>query len=49
VRLQYNPPGGTLGHAVAWLFGQEPSQTIREDLGRFKELMEIGEIPSTGK
>jgi uncharacterized membrane protein len=42
VRLQYNPPGGKLGSAVAWLFGREPSQTIQEDLCRFKQLMERG-------
>ena len=30
---------------VAQLFGREPSQTIREDLRRFKQLLEAGEIP----
>jgi uncharacterized membrane protein len=45
VRLQYDPPGGKFGSGVAWLFGREPSQTIREDLCRFKQLMETGEIP----
>ena len=40
VRLQYNPPGGKVGSAVAWLFGREPSRTIRDDLRRFKRLME---------
>lgn len=47
VRLQYEPPGGKLGSAIAWMFGEEPSQTIREDLRRFKRLMEAGEIPTT--
>jgi uncharacterized membrane protein len=47
VHLQYNPPGGRLGAAVAWMFGEEPNQTIREDLRRFKQLMEAGEIPTT--
>ena len=42
VHLQYNPPGGRAGAAVARIFGEEPSRTIREDLGRFKELMEAG-------
>jgi len=46
VRLQYNPPAGKLGAAIAWMFGEEPSQTIREDLRRFKQLMESGEIPT---
>jgi len=29
------------------LFGEEPEQQIREDLRRFKELMEAGEIATT--
>ncbi|MGE0446239.1 MAG: SRPBCC family protein [Vicinamibacterales bacterium] len=47
VHLQYNPPGGRLGAAVARLFGEEPNQTIREDLRRFKRLIETGEVPTT--
>jgi uncharacterized membrane protein len=47
VHLQYNPPGGKLGAAVAKIFGEEPNQTIREDLRRLKQLMEAGEIPTT--
>ena len=31
---------------VPW-FPDEPSQTIREDLRRFKALMETGEVPTT--
>jgi uncharacterized membrane protein len=42
VHLQYNPPAGKLGAAVARLFGEEPSIQIREDLQRFKQLMETG-------
>ena len=42
VSLQYNPPAGKLGAAVASLFGQNPKKQIREDLRRFKELMETG-------
>lgn len=44
VHLQYNPPAGKLGAGVAWLFGEEPSIQVREDLRRFKQLMETGEI-----
>jgi uncharacterized membrane protein len=47
VKLQYDPPAGKVGSAVAWLFGDEPSQVIREGLRRFKQLMETGEIPTT--
>ena len=32
---------------IAWLLGEDPSQTIREDLRRFKALMETGEVPTT--
>jgi uncharacterized membrane protein len=46
VRLQYEPPAGKVGATVAWLLGHEPSQTIREDLRRFKQLMETGEVPT---
>jgi len=47
VHLQYNPPAGRLGAAVAWLFGEEPNLQVREDLRRFKQLIETGEIPTT--
>ncbi len=47
VRLQYHPPAGKLGSTIAWMFGEEPSQTIQEDLQRFKRLMESSEIPAT--
>jgi uncharacterized membrane protein len=47
VRMQYDPPAGKVGAAVAWLLGSEPSQTIRGDLRRFKALMETGEVPTT--
>jgi uncharacterized membrane protein len=44
VTLQYAPPAGRIGSFVASLFGREPSQTIREDLRRLKQLLEAGEI-----
>jgi uncharacterized membrane protein len=47
VELLYRPPAGRLGAAFAMLFGEEPEQQIREDLRRFKELMEAGEIATT--
>jgi len=46
VELQYNPPGGTVGALMAKLWGEEPSQQIENDLRRFKQLMETGEIPT---
>lgn len=47
VRVQYAPPLGALGSALAKLFGEEPSQQIADDLRRFKQLMETGEIATT--
>jgi uncharacterized membrane protein len=47
VRLQYNPPAGKAGAAIAWLFGEEPRAQVREDLRRVKQLMETGEIATT--
>ena len=40
VTLQYDPPGGPLGAALASLFGQDGAKIIREDLMGFKEMME---------
>ncbi len=47
VEVQYNPPGGALGALVAQIWGEEPGQQIDEDLHRFKQLMEAGEIATT--
>jgi uncharacterized membrane protein len=44
VNLQYTPPAGRGGAALAWLFGRAPSQAIREDMRRFKQLLEAGEL-----
>jgi uncharacterized membrane protein len=47
VVLKYDPPGGKLGALVARLFGENPEQQIDEDLRRFKQLMETGEVATT--
>jgi len=47
VHLQYSPPAGRLGAAVARLLGEEPTVQIHDDLRRFKQLIETGEIPTT--
>jgi uncharacterized membrane protein len=46
VDLQYSPPAGRAGSAIAWMLRKAPSQTIREDLRRLKRLMETGEVPA---
>ncbi len=47
VSLDYRPPVGRPGAFFARLFGENPEQQVREDLRRFKQLMEAGEIPTT--
>ena len=44
VELRYEPPAGRVGHLVAKLFGEEPSQQIKGDLRRFKQVLETGEV-----
>lgn len=47
VSLKYEPWGGKVGAVLAKLFGEAPEQQIVEDLRRFKQMMETGEIPTT--
>jgi len=47
VSMQYAPPAGKVGAAVAWLMGSAPGSDLREDLRRLKRLLEAGEAPST--
>jgi uncharacterized membrane protein len=44
LNLQYRPPAGRLGRTIAWLFGEEPEQQVRDDLRRFKQIVETGEV-----
>jgi len=44
VHLQYASRAGRAGAFVATILGREPSQMIREDLRRFKQLLEAGEV-----
>jgi uncharacterized membrane protein len=46
VIMEYRPPAGQLGVAVAKLFGEEPEQILDNDLRRFKQLMETGDVVS---
>lgn len=49
VRLQYSPPGGKVGAAIAKLLGRDPASEIREDLRQFKQLVESGVRTPEGK
>ena len=44
VQMNYVPPAGAIGHAVAQLFGVDPRQAMHEDLVRLKSLLEEGRI-----
>jgi uncharacterized membrane protein len=48
VQMNYAPPAGPLGDAVAQLFGSDPHQAMNDDLMRLKSLMEQGHLtPAT--
>ena len=49
VALQYNPPAGKLGAALATLLGERPVGLIEEALRKLKQLVETGEIARTAK
>jgi uncharacterized membrane protein len=44
VEMRYAPPGGRIGAALLKLFRKEPGQQVIDDLRRFKQVMEIGEV-----
>jgi uncharacterized membrane protein len=45
--IHYSPVGGRLTAALAKLLRQDPQSQVREDLRRFKQLLETGEIATT--
>jgi uncharacterized membrane protein len=44
VRMRYSMPAGPLGAPVARYFGEEPHQQLDDDLRRFKQVVETGEV-----
>ena len=46
-RIRYWIPGGALGRAVSKALGKDPGFMMRQDLRRFKALIETGEVPTT--
>lgn len=52
VTLDYEPPGGRVGALLApfaRLFGEEPDRQVREDLRKFKQLMETGAVTTSAR
>jgi uncharacterized membrane protein len=47
VILKYDPPMGKAGAFLAKMFRRAPEQEIKDELRRFKQLMETGEIATT--
>jgi uncharacterized membrane protein len=47
VVMDYLPPAGRLGKAIAVILGKDPRQQVKNDLRRLKQLMETGEIATT--
>jgi uncharacterized membrane protein len=47
VHLIYRPTGGALAALFAKLFRREPAQEIHDDLRRFKQFMESGEVATS--
>jgi uncharacterized membrane protein len=47
LRMEYAPPAGAVGAAVAKLFGEEPSMQTHDDLRRLQSYLEAGEVPTT--
>ena len=46
-RMQYSIPVGPFGRAFAIFMGKHPEFMVKEDLRRFKALLEAGETPTT--
>ncbi|BDE16934.1 hypothetical protein MKCMC460_57940 [Mycobacterium sp. 20KCMC460] len=44
VTIGYQLPGGALGKAVATLLGESPDQQVNDDLRRFKQILETGQV-----
>ncbi len=47
VEMSYVPPAGPIGAVAAKMTGEAPEQQVREDLRRFKQIIETGEIATT--
>jgi uncharacterized membrane protein len=46
-QVRYSAPGGAAGSALASMLGKHPEFMMREDVRRFKTLLETGEVPTT--
>jgi uncharacterized membrane protein len=44
VEIDYRPPAGRMGLAIARLWAEHPEQQVRDDLCRFKQVIETGDV-----
>ena len=44
VDMRYSPPAGAVGATIAKLLGEEPGIQLKDDLRRFKQIAETGEV-----
>ena len=44
VDMRYSPPAGAVGATIAKIFGEEPAIQLKDDLRRFKNIAETGEV-----
>lgn len=49
MEINYEPPAGSVGVAVAKLLGHDPDARVRDDLRRLKSLLETGALPAEGQ
>ncbi len=47
--ILYDPPAGIIGKVIAKMFQREPNMQARQDLKRFKQLMETGEVATRAR
>ena len=47
VSMHYSPAGGRFTARLSTVLGDDPHMTVKEDLRRFKQVLEAGEIPTT--
>lgn len=46
VDIHYSPPGGIIGEAFGRMLNGVTAQQVKDDIRRFKNLMETGEVPT---
>jgi uncharacterized membrane protein len=44
LEMRFHPPGGVVGAKLAKIFDEVPKTQMRNDLRRFKQVMETGEV-----